>query len=193
MTIPLEIPCRFCESPAVLSTDHFVCVECGKKTYVLTAGSANELESMGKSVADLMAILGNIKQRIVLYRQGRERAGFVDAIARMVGLDPPTVNRPPRIVAPEPALVRGLRERLAGWYDVDGAQYELGVCLGFFPEFDSGRVAFNGYKWVMWSANPLGDALHQMLKELVKAGVLEHDPEEERFRFTPGYTVECSL
>ncbi|MCG5441134.1 hypothetical protein NIE79_000068 [Micromonospora sp. NIE79] len=86
-----------------------------------------------------------------------------------------------------------LADELAEWTDVDGAQYELGRAVGLFTD-----QMFLQVKWVFWSDNPLGQALWDMLHELVKAGVLEYrDEPDHQFRWktaTPfgGLTAEDS-
>ncbi|MGK5680637.1 hypothetical protein [Actinoplanes sp. URMC 104] len=71
-----------------------------------------------------------------------------------------------------------LADRLAGWTDWDGAQFEVGRALGLFE----GRT-FPETKWVFWTDNPLGNSLHETLLGLVAAGVLERRGEpDEQFR-----------
>jgi len=85
----------------------------------------------------------------------------------------------------------GLADDLGDWTDVDGAQYVLGRALGLFAD-----QTFVQVKWVFWANNPLGQALYDMLHDLVKAGVLEHRVEpDDQFGWrtaTPldGLTVE---
>lgn len=69
-------------------------------------------------------------------------------------------------------------EALAGWRDSDGAAYELGRSLGLFRE-----GGFAEAKWVFWTRNPLGDALHEALLGFTEAGVLDYDEDEDRFRW----------
>ncbi|MEV7122316.1 hypothetical protein [Kitasatospora griseola] len=75
-----------------------------------------------------------------------------------------------------------LREGLDDWTDWDGAAFELGRALGLFAE----PVTFTHVKWVFWTDNPLGNALHEMLLQLVAAGVLERrdEPDDEQFRWS---------
>lgn len=68
-------------------------------------------------------------------------------------------------------------QRMSAWHDSDGAAYELAVALGALPPH-----AFTEHKWVFWTVNPLGDGLHQALLALVRAELLEHDEDEDRFR-----------
>ncbi|MER6446118.1 hypothetical protein [Streptomyces venezuelae] len=72
-----------------------------------------------------------------------------------------------------------LSKKLADWTDSDGAAYEVGRALGIFAEHDG----FTSLKWVFWSDNPVGRALHETLLQLVAAGVLEQDEDEDRFRW----------
>jgi hypothetical protein len=77
-----------------------------------------------------------------------------------------------------------LRDRLAEWTDWDGAEFELGVCLGLFPP-----GTFLEHKGIFWASSLLGESLHETLLCLVRAGVLER--EDEKFRWAPnaGRTV----
>ena len=88
-----------------------------------------------------------------------------------------------------------LQERLTAWIDWDGAIYELGVCLGFWPEFGapSGEDQWNGVKSVMWSANPLGDAMSLFLDNLVEEGCLEKSKDGMQFRWKPGYIGKADM
>ncbi|MEV4001668.1 hypothetical protein [Actinomadura sp. NPDC049753] len=73
-----------------------------------------------------------------------------------------------------------LSERLADWLDWDGAAFLVGSCLGIFDESES----FARVKAVFWTDNPLGSALHEVLLQLVAAGVLERREEpDEQFRW----------
>ena len=71
-----------------------------------------------------------------------------------------------------------LHETLGDWTDWDGAAFLLAQSIGLM----SSQVRFETEaKHVFWSANPVGCALHNMLKELVAAGVLEnrHEPADQ--------------
>lgn len=85
-----------------------------------------------------------------------------------------------------------LKVRLADWKDWDAAAYELGVVLGLW--MDRGAPLWedpwHGLKYIFWTDNPLGLALHNMLIELVKAGVLEMQEENCSFRWNPNYDAE---
>ncbi|MEV3993792.1 hypothetical protein AB0J57_33400 [Streptomyces sp. NPDC049837] len=72
-----------------------------------------------------------------------------------------------------------LSKELAGWTDSDGAAYCVGRALGIFTE----QEGFTSMKWVFWSDNAVGRALHETLLQLVAAGVLEHDENEDQFRW----------
>jgi hypothetical protein len=61
-----------------------------------------------------------------------------------------------------------LAEDLAEWTDWDLAAYRLGVCLGAITG-DFGTEN----KGVFWSDNRLGNGLHDVLLNLVEAGVLQ--------------------
>jgi hypothetical protein len=68
-------------------------------------------------------------------------------------------------------------DRLSSWHDSDQAGYELGVMLGLLPD-----DAFAQHKWVFWTNNQLGDALHQTLLTLAAGGLLIYDEDNDRFR-----------
>ncbi|MGW4895891.1 hypothetical protein ACWEQL_27095 [Kitasatospora sp. NPDC004240] len=73
-----------------------------------------------------------------------------------------------------------LSTELADWTDWDGAAFHVGRALGVFPESET----FPHVKSVFWTANPLGDALHDILLCLAAAGVLERrDEPDEQFRW----------
>ena len=85
-----------------------------------------------------------------------------------------------------------LKEKLTNWQDWDGAEYELGIALGLF---DREKHPFStSAKHVFWTDNPVGNALHACLEQLVVAGVLEGkgsngDPElaNVEFRWNPDF------
>ena len=78
------------------------------------------------------------------------------------------MKQPEEQIAPlPPHLVGALKERLIDWTDFDVAGYQLGVVLGLLPEWPKGE-AWGEHKWVFWSANPLGDALYEMLGDELK-------------------------
>lgn len=83
-----------------------------------------------------------------------------------------------------------LKERLTGWTDWDLAAFHLGACLGFWPDMGAppGEDHWHGVKGVMWSSNPLGNALYNFLDELVTAGMLEKQIESDiQYRWNPNY------
>ena len=91
--------------------------------------------------------------------------------------------------------IASLKERLTDWADWDGASYELGACLGFWVDFGApvGEDDWNGVKGVMWSRNPLGEALISMLDSLVTAGVLEkREMPDTAYRWNPNYDGEAN-
>ena len=86
--------------------------------------------------------------------------------------------------------IASLKERLADWTDWDGAEYEIGVCLGFWPDFGAlyNHDHWHGVKGTIWSANPLGDALSSMLVALVEEGCLERRDEPDiQYRWNADY------
>lgn len=76
-----------------------------------------------------------------------------------------------------------LEERLSGWVDWDSAFYQVGACLGFWPEFGGpeshGADIWNGVKYIIWSEHPIGSAISHFMDELVAAGVLEKREEPD--------------
>ena len=92
-----------------------------------------------------------------------------------------------------------LKERLSGWTDWDSAMYHLGTCLGFWPEFGAPGDAtgpfdpWHGYKGVIWSGNPVGDAISYFFVALVEAGCLERRDEPDiQYRWNPNYKGDIS-
>lgn len=81
--------------------------------------------------------------------------------------------------------IQTLRERLSDWEDWDGAAFSLAQSIGLM----SPDVRFQlEAKHVFWTAHPVGNALHNMLGELVKAGVLENrDAPDDQYRWNPNF------
>ncbi len=75
--------------------------------------------------------------------------------------------------------MKTLKEYLADWTDFDGACWALGVVIGQFPP----ESEMSDFKGVFWSRNDLGEGLFSALESLVKAGLLEFEEEECRFRW----------
>jgi hypothetical protein len=90
--------------------------------------------------------------------------------------------------------IASLKERLADWKSWDMAAFELGACLGFWLDFGAPHDLdpWHGVKSIMWSTNPLGTALWQLLDGLVEAEVLEKrgDP-TVAYRWNPNYQGEA--
>jgi hypothetical protein len=85
-------------------------------------------------------------------------------------------------------MKKTLRENLTDWTDWDIAEYYLAVALGIMPtEEGDGEIFRLKAKHVFWTDNPVGVFLGGVLGELAELGVLDHDDEEERFRWNPGY------
>lgn len=90
--------------------------------------------------------------------------------------------------------IASLQERLAGWTDWDMTMYHVGVCLGFWPEFGAppGEDQWHGVKHIIWSANPLGDAISDFVSVLVKLGCLHDDP-DSGYCWNKDYKGEADL
>lgn len=86
--------------------------------------------------------------------------------------------------------IASLQERLTDWLDWDLAAYQVGACLGLWPEF-GGPVAYgadpwNGVKGIMWSSE--GDPIYYFLDGLVQMGYLEKRTEPDTaYRWNPNY------
>src|SRR3989442_9500275 len=78
-----------------------------------------------------------------------------------------------------------LREQLIEWTDWDGAAFCLAKSIGLMSEDTRFSVEA---KHVFWSDNIVGTALHNMLGELVAAGVLENRNEpDDQYRWNPAF------
>jgi hypothetical protein len=75
--------------------------------------------------------------------------------------------------------IASLSERLAGWTDLDGAAYEVGACLGLWPEFGApyNEDPWHGVKGIMWFST--GDHFYRFLDGLVEMGWLERREEPD--------------
>ena len=96
--------------------------------------------------------------------------------------------------------IASLQERLAGWTVWDMAIYHVGACLGFWPEFGAPGDAtgpfdpWHGVKGTVWSANPIGDAISDLLYGLVEEGCLErHEEPDIEYRWNPNYKGAADL
>jgi hypothetical protein len=78
-----------------------------------------------------------------------------------------------------PVIDTRLQDYFDEWLDFDAAAFRLGCVLGIFDS-DS---RMTDHKRVFWSANPLGEALQEVLLALVTAGVLEMREGEMQFRW----------
>lgn len=72
-----------------------------------------------------------------------------------------------------------LKTLLADWQDGDVAAYYLALTIGIFDDPDP----WGGKKHILWTNNPLGNALYDMLVELANADVLEFDGDLVRYRW----------
>ena len=86
---------------------------------------------------------------------------------------------------------QSLRESLAEWTDWDFAAFAVAQSLGLMgPDVNSATEA----KHVFWSSNPVGVALHNILGDLVSAGILENRGEpDDQCRWIPAFlgSWEC--
>lgn len=93
--------------------------------------------------------------------------------------------------------IASLKERLAGWTSWDIAEYHLGACLGFWPEFGAppGEDQWNHVKGVIWSKNPLGDILEKFIRSLFLVGILEcgEGADGTEYRWNPKYVGEADI
>lgn len=87
--------------------------------------------------------------------------------------------------------MKTLRKRLKDWMDIDGAIWEVGACLGMVPEFPENRC-WGELKWVVWSNNPTGNAMSDVMFRLIDEGVLERDMEgqHDRVRWNPNWKIK---
>ena len=92
--------------------------------------------------------------------------------------------------------IASLQERLSGWTSWDIAMYHIGACLGFWPEFGApyDHDSWHGVKGVIWSGNPLGDALSNFIVALSEEGCLERREEPDiEYRWNPNYKGEADI
>lgn len=89
--------------------------------------------------------------------------------------------------------MKTLKERLTDWQDFDVAAYELGVVLGLFSEFgaEPGKDPWNGFKWILWSNNPIGYRLYEIIHQMTAVGMLLED-EEGRRKWNPSFDASVS-
>lgn len=91
--------------------------------------------------------------------------------------------------SPVPAKSLGLQDfktRLNSWCDFDVAADHLGVVLGLWKD----QATFGQRKWVFWSANPLGEILHEILLKMVTEGILLENKRDLQFRWNELYIWE---
>jgi hypothetical protein len=79
---------------------------------------------------------------------------------------------------------------LHDWQDFDAVMHDMARALGLLSAMPPGYLP---PKHVYWSANPIGDFLSRVIANLVELGVLEHDEESDRFRWSPNYSVETLI
>lgn len=83
-----------------------------------------------------------------------------------------------------------LKERLKDWQDWDSVCYEVGACLGFWPDFGAPHPhdSWHGVKGIIWSSHPLGEAISKFVIALTATGMLEENPEVQlSYRWNPEY------
>ena len=80
-----------------------------------------------------------------------------------------------------------LRQSLSDWTDLDVAQYAVGVALGVFA---TGTDFPTHAKPLLWTSNPVGEALKSILDALVLAGALLYrDEPDYQYRWNPDFTA----
>ena len=78
-------------------------------------------------------------------------------------------------------------EELKNWTDIDWAAYKVGQSIGLFPDPAEPLDFQVKYKHVFWSRNRLGDALYNLIQELVLERILERN-DYHRVRWIKPYT-----
>jgi hypothetical protein len=95
-----------------------------------------------------------------------------------------------------------LKERLAGWLPWDEAMYQVGACLGFWPEFGAphDHDPWNHVKDVMHTnKHELGAILEWFLKDLAEEGCLEEKAVDVKgiptayYRWNPNYKGKADV
>lgn len=81
-------------------------------------------------------------------------------------------------------MISTLKDQLEDWTDFDVAGLYLGRCLGVFG---SNVEDLRDIKHIFWSAHPVGESLGRFLDQLVSVGVLEHDAEHIRYRWSRSF------
>jgi hypothetical protein len=96
--------------------------------------------------------------------------------------------------------IASLQERLGDWTSWDMTIYQVGACLGFWPEFGAPGDAtgpfgpWHGVKGVIWSDSVLGDAIADLIYDLVQEGCLERREEPDtEYRWNPKYKGHADL
>lgn len=82
--------------------------------------------------------------------------------------------------------MKTIKERFADWIDWDGAEYEIGVMLGLWPEFNT---SWGENKVIIWSSNPIGNGLCNILKEMVDIKLLKYNEETFQYRYNENFTL----
>lgn len=88
--------------------------------------------------------------------------------------------------------IASLKERLSDWKDWDGVCYEVGACLGFWPDFGAphNKDCWHGVKGIIWSSHPLGVAISNFIDDLVNSGMLESQGPGTQYRWNPNYEIK---
>lgn len=89
--------------------------------------------------------------------------------------------------------IASLQERLAGWVELDHAIFELGACLGFWPDFGAPPEGdpWHGFEELV-KANHANEGwvLELFLNHLVQAKVLERrDEPNTAYKWNTSYEI----
>ncbi|MCE9583424.1 MAG: hypothetical protein K8T20_13140 [Planctomycetes bacterium] len=80
-----------------------------------------------------------------------------------------------------------LKDLLADWTDVDGAEFDLACMLGLFAPT---QAEWFKNKGVFWTNNTLGNLLYEILQTLTKAGILEfRDEPDLQYRWNQNWRL----
>jgi hypothetical protein len=77
-------------------------------------------------------------------------------------------------------------KNLNEWVDFDIAMLEVGKALGVF---NTDITSVMDVKPVLWSANPVGDSLAAIIRELIKFNYILYDSDEEKFKINDKFKL----